>query len=210
MHQAGVKEESEWIPELKFPDIGVAVKDGVVTLSGFVRSYDEKYEAAGAPKRVLGMRGVSIDLQVRLPGHGVRRGPDIAREAVAALRSRPLLPVDKIKVVVKEGWITPQGEVEWNYQREGAERAVRRLKGVRGVANMIVVRPTVPATIIRQKVELALKRHAGLDASRITVETQGSEVMGSVRSWAQYREVERFAWSAPGVSRVDNQLSVEP
>jgi osmotically-inducible protein OsmY len=118
--------------------------------------------------------------------------------------------VDKIKVVVKEGWITLQGEVEWNYQREGAERAVRRLKGARSVANMIVVRPKVPVTKIRQKVELALKRHAGLDASRITVETRGSEVMGGVRSWAQYREVERIVWSAPGVSRVDNQLSVEP
>jgi osmotically-inducible protein OsmY len=129
---------------------------------------------------------------------------------VAAPRSRPLLPVDKIKVVVKEGWITLQREVEWNYQRVEAERAARRLKGVRGVANMIVVPPTAPATKIRQKVELVLKRNAGLDASRITVETQGSEVMGSVRSCAQYREVEWTALSAPGVSRVYNQLSVEP
>jgi osmotically-inducible protein OsmY len=207
-----VKEELEWNPDLDATNIAVSVKDGVVALTGFVRSYTDKYEAEQAAKRVLGVRAVANDLEVRMPSVDERPDPDIARDAVAALKAQLPISSEHIKAVVKNGWITLEGEVEWQYQKSTAENAVRRLKGVRGVINNIAVKPHAEPTEIKRKIQDAFKRNAELDAARITVETHGGEVVlkGTVRSWIEREEAERVAWSAPGVTRVVDEIVVNP
>lgn len=209
-----VEEELRWEPNLDPTDIAVAVKNGVVTLTGFVRSYAHKFTAERAAKRVAGVVGLANDLEVRLPGEAERPDPDIARDVVANLKIWLPNSWEHIKAVVKNGWVTLEGEVEWNYQREYAERAVRWVKGVKGVSNLIRLKPRVaPAPEeIKQKIEEAFRRSALLDANRITVETHGSEVVlrGTVRSWAEREEAERAAWLAPGVTRVNNRIAVSP
>ena len=205
-----VEDELQWDPDIDPTDIAVAVKDGVVTLTGFARSYAQTFEAEAAAKRVAGVVGVANDLEVRLPSIDERPDPEIARDAVHALKTRLPLAADNIKVIVKKGWITLEGEVEWNYQRETAENAVRWIKGVNGVSNLIQVKPRVAPTEIRQKIAEAFRRSAALDANRITVETKGSEVIlkGTVRSWAERQEAERVAWAAPGVTKVENRIAI--
>jgi osmotically-inducible protein OsmY len=205
-----VENELQWDPDVDPTDIAVAVKDGVVTLTGFVRSFGQKYAAERAAKRVAGVVAIANDLEVRLPGEDERPDPDIAREAALAIRNRLPLAADRIRPVVKNGWITLEGEVEWNYQREAAESAVRWLKGVKGVINAIKVKPSVAPDDIKRKIEEAFMRSAQLDANRITVETHGSEVVlkGTVRSWAERLEAERAAWAAPGVTKVDNRITI--
>jgi osmotically-inducible protein OsmY len=164
-------------------------------LAGFVRSYTEKYEAEAAAKRVAGVVDVVDDLEVRLPGIDERPDPEIARDAIARIKSELPFSWEKIRVVVKNGWLTLEGEVEWNYQRQRAEEAVRRVRGIKGVTNLIEVKPRVAPVEIRRKIEEAFRRTAELDASRITVETNGNEVIlrGTVRSWAERQEAERAA-----------------
>jgi osmotically-inducible protein OsmY len=205
-----VEDELKWDPDIDPIDIAVAVKDGVVALTGFVRSYAQKFEAEAAAKRVAGVVGVANDLEVRLPSIDEQPDPDIARDAVHALKTQLPLAADNIKVIVKKGWITLEGEVEWNYQRETAENAVRWIKGVNGVSNLIQVKPRVAPSEIRQKIAEAFRRSAVLDANRITVETKGSEVIlkGTVRSWAERQEAERAAWAAPGVTTVENRIAI--
>jgi osmotically-inducible protein OsmY len=207
-----VEDELRWDPDLDPTDIAVAVNSGVVTLAGFVRSYIQKYQAEAAAKRVAGAVGVVNDLEVRLPGIDERPDPEIARDAVARIKSELPFSWEKIRVVVKNGWLTLEGEVEWNYQRQRAEEAVRRVRGLKGVTNSIEVKPRVAPMEIRRKIEEALRRAAELDASRITVETTGNEVIlrGTVRSWAERQEAERAAWAAPGVAKVDNRIIVSP
>jgi osmotically-inducible protein OsmY len=207
-----VEDELRWDPDLDPTDIAVSVNSGVVTLAGFVHSYTQKYQAETAAKRVAGAIGVVNDLEVRLPGIDERPDPEIARDAIARIKSELPFSWEKIRVVVKNGWLTLEGEVEWNYQRQRAEEAVRRVRGLKGVTNSIEVKPRVAPMEIRRKIEEALRRAAELDASRITVEATGNEVIlrGTVRSWAERQEAERAAWAAPGVAKVDNRIIVSP
>ena len=193
------------------PDIAVAVKDGVVTLSGFVRSWGQRRAAEEAAKRVAGV-GIANDIEVRLPIIHQRPDPEIARDAVDAIKLWLPFSYENIKVVVKDGWITLEGEVEWNYQREAAEKAVSRLRGVKGVSNFIQIKPRAAPTDIKRKIEEAFRRHAEIDATRITVETEDGVVIlrGAVHSWAEREEAERAAWAAPGVKRVQNLITVSP
>jgi osmotically-inducible protein OsmY len=207
-----VKEELQWDPDLDASDIAVSVKDGVLTLMGYVKSYTDKYEAEAAAKRVAGVVAVANDLEVRLPSVDERPDPDIARDAVSALKSMLPISYQNIKVVVKNGWVTLEGQVEWQYQRQTAENAVRRIKGVKGVSNLIQLKPRAEPEQIKKKIQEAFRRNAELDANRIMVETNGSEVIlkGTVRSWIEREEAERVAWSAPGVTKVVDQIIVSP
>jgi osmotically-inducible protein OsmY len=207
-----VEAELRWDPDINSTDIGVAVKDGVVTLTGFVHSYTEKWQAERDAKRVSGVVGVANDIEVRLPTSSQRPDPDIARDAVAALKHELPYTYETMKVIVKDGWLTLEGTAEWNYQRVRAEEAVRRVGGIKGVSNLILLKPSVAPSEIKAKIEEAFRRSAEVDAQRITVEAHGSEVIlkGSVRSWAERQEAERAAWRAPGVTKIDNRITINP
>jgi len=203
--------ELKWDPKISSAsDIAVAVKDGVVTLSGFVPSFWKKDAAEKAVKRVYGVRGIANDIEVKL--FWQRTDPESARAAVRGLESHVSIPADRIKVTVKDGWVTLEGTVDWEYQKSLAESAMNKLKGVSGVTNKIQVTPKASAAEVKSKIEEALRRSAELDARRITVKIEGSRVKlyGSVSSWAERDEAERAAWSAPGTTMVENHILVNP
>jgi osmotically-inducible protein OsmY len=205
-----VEDELRWDPDIDATDIAVAVSNGVVALTGFVRSYSQRTQAERDAKRVAGVVGVANDIEVRLPVIDQRPDPDIVRDAVSALKSELPYSSENIKVIAKDGKITLEGTVEWNYARERAETAVKRIRGVKGVTNSITLKPKVAPHEVRRKIEDAFRRSAEIDASRVTVEANGSEVIlrGTVKSWAEREEAERAAWAAPGVTRVDNRVTI--
>src|SRR4030081_2439403 len=204
--------ELRWNPDIDATDIAVSVKNGVVTLSGFVRSYGQKYEAEQTAKRVNGVAAVANDIEVRLPVFNQRPDPEIARDAVEEIEKNLPYASDHIGVVVRDGWVTLEGSVEWNYQGERGAQVVRRVRGVKGVTNLIELQPRVPPVEIKQKIEQAFRRSAELDANRITVETEGGVVTlrGTVSSWAERQEAERVAWTTPGGGRVNKLITISP
>jgi osmotically-inducible protein OsmY len=199
-------------PDLRDDDIAVGVRDGVVTLAGFVDSYADKWRAERVVSKVRGVKAVANNVEVKLPSHARRADPELARAAVNALQWNILVPHDKIQVIVEDGWITLKGEVPWFYQREEAERAVRNLAGVKGVSNLITVALSPTPTDVKQRITESLRRAAQFDADRITVEVQDHRAIlrGTVRSYTEMLDAERAARKAPGITEVENHLTVDP
>jgi len=211
--QQDVMNELKWESTIHAAEIGVAVKDGVVTLSGNVDSYAKKGAAERAVKRVAGVKAVAEEIKVTLAGTYKRADEDIARAASNVLQWNFWVPHDRIKVMVQDGFVTLSGDVDWYHERQRAEEAVRHLVGVWGVTNSITIKPPKPmakVSEVKNKIEGAFKRHASLDADKIQVDISGSKVSlhGSVGSWSEHDEAGRAAWSAPGVAKVTNELRV--
>ncbi|HEX5596416.1 MAG TPA: BON domain-containing protein [Micromonosporaceae bacterium] len=210
--QRDVLAELAWDAQIQPNEIGVVVAEGVVTLTGWVESYARKWAAEQAAHRVRGVRAVANDVQVRLTGSAERTDEEIALAATRGLEWDSFVPVERLDVTVSNGWLMLRGEVEWHYQKRAAERAVRRMSGVRGVTNLINVRPhpTPSRDDLSGRIRDALMRSAETDADLITIEVMDDTVVlqGTVRSWSERQEAERIAWSAPGVAEVESRLTV--
>jgi len=207
-----VLEELEWDPKLGSSMVGVNVAGhGIVTLTGVVKSYAEKVAAERAARRVRGVQAVVNNVDVKLPMMHERRDPDIADAVVRALEWDVLVPHDTIAARVSDGWVRLAGMVDWDYQRTAAAEAVQRLAGVKGVTNLIAVRPHVMIPDVRARIEAALRRSAEVEAHRIKVQVQNGTVTlrGHVHSWAERTAAESAAWAAPGVTTVENALEIE-
>jgi osmotically-inducible protein OsmY len=205
-----VQEELVWDPSVGRVEIGVAVNNGVVTLSGQVDSYPKKSAALRATQRVTAVRAIADELKIILPSSSIRSDTDIAHAVADALRWDIQVPEEKIKARVDDGWVWLDGDVEWEYERAAAEDAVRNLTGVRGVSNDIRIKKRAWPSDVKERIESALKRHADLDAAQITVQASDGRVTlrGRVHSWSARADAERAAWSAPGVSTVEDELLV--
>jgi len=208
--QHDVIEELGWEASVNAAQIGVSVKDGITSLSGDVGSFGEKWDAEQAAQRVSGVKGLAVDIQVNLPGSAKRSDADIARAVENVLQWTSLLPLDSVKVMVENGWVTLAGEVDWEYQRQSASRAVRYLMGVTGVSDQIALKPAVSLSDVKSDIEAALKRRARDDAKDITVQVHGTDVIlsGTTHSWAESELARHAAWSAPGVRQVVDNITV--
>jgi osmotically-inducible protein OsmY len=208
--QKDVIAELKWEPRLREDEIGVTVRDGVVTLTGFVPDYAQRRVAAKAAERVVGVRAVAQELMVKVPQPFHRSDTELAHQVVNALAWDIEVPDDKIKARVQDGWVTLEGDVDWQYQRSSAERAVRYLTGVKGVNNFINIKPHASPYDVAQHIKAALHRTAEADAKKIQVTAADGKVTltGTVRSWPERAEIERAAWSASGVTSVDDRLAV--
>jgi len=210
MLQEDVADELAFDPSVDSSNIGVAAKDGIVTLTGRVDTYAEKIAAEKAAKRVAGVKAIASEIDVEIAAFRKRDDTEIAAAAVNVLDWDTMIPADKIKVKVEHGWLTLDGQVPWQYQKDAAERAVSNLVGVRGVSNLILVAPAVRSSEVAEKIRKAFERTADLDANRLTVDASDGTVTlrGHVRSWAEHDEAGRAAFAVSGVSRVDNLTTV--
>ena len=202
----------DWDPSLDASDIGVSVDESVVTLRGNVASYAEKVAAERVALRVYGVKAVANDLVVRLVPGFERTDTDIAQATVTALKWNTMVPPDRVTVTVTGGWLTLNGTLDWQYQKDAAASAVRNLPGVKGLTNNIAIKPRVKVVDVRDKIEAAFKRSAAIDARRVNVTAVDGKVIlsGNVHSWAERQEAERAAWAAPGVTDVEDRLSIVP
>jgi osmotically-inducible protein OsmY len=208
--QQDVMAELKWEPAVHAAQIGVEVKDGVVTLAGEVSSYAEKWNAERAAQRVNGVKALAVEMKVKLSEFGKRTDADIARSAGNILSWTTSPPADAIKVLVEGGWLTLSGDVEWQYQRQDAVDSVRYLSGVTGVSNQIAIKPSLSASVVKSDIEAALKRRAAADAKTIAVEVKGADVTltGTVHSWAERELATRSAWGSSGVGKVVDKMTL--
>ena len=205
-----VVDELVWDPRVNEAHIGVTARDGVVTLTGHVGSYAEKHATEQAAGRVSGVKAIADELEIRYlsaVGHG---DEDIAKQALNVLSWDLAVPKDKVKIKIEKGWVTLSGDVDWYYQKNAAESDVRKLLGVMGVSNQIVIKPSVQASDVQKKIKAAFERNADVEAAKIVVATDGSKVTlsGQVDSYYQRTLAENTAWSAPGVTQVDDRITV--
>lgn len=209
--QKDVQDAIKWEPLLHAAEIGVIVHDGIVTLTGTVESYAKKMEAEKAAKNVAGVKAVVDDIEVKLEKGSIKSDTDVADEVVRALKENWSVPDSNIKVTVDNGWVTMEGILHWNFQREAAKNAVRYLTGVRGVINNLKIQSEVEDQIEQKKIEAALRRNWAIDSDKIHVRAHGTTITlsGIVTSLFQKEEAERIAYKTPGVWYVDNQLVVE-
>lgn len=209
--QQDVQEELLWEPSLNAVEIGVSVKKGIVTLTGTVDSLSEKLAAERAVKRVKDVVAVAMDVEVVYPSSIKKSDGDIARAAVDALSWSNLVPKSQVHVEVENGYVTLEGEVQWQYQRDAARDAVKDLQGVKGISNLVVVKPAASTFLIKDNIKKALQRMANIEADNINVITSEKTITlkGKVRSWREKEEVEQVVWSTPGVSAVKDELVIE-
>jgi osmotically-inducible protein OsmY len=210
--QATVMEELQWDPKLNAAEIGVAVKNGIVILSGHVDNYTKKLAAEEAVKRVKDVKGIVEEITVQLSHDGTRSDEELAQAAVSALRWNNAVPDQSIKAEVEKGWLTLEGNLDWQFQKDAALNAVKDIIGLKGVSNLINIKPKVNAPVVRDTIKKALERSADIESDRIIIETSGSKVTlrGKARSWGERNEVERAAWCAPGVMEVEDDLVIAP
>ncbi|TAL57734.1 MAG: BON domain-containing protein [Bacteroidetes bacterium] len=209
--QKDVMEELRWEPLLNASEIGVAVKNGIVTLSGTVDTYGKKVAAEDAAKSVMGVKAVAEDIQVKLSSSGKRNDTEIAEAVMNALKWHSAVREDKIKVKVEDGWVTLEGEADWEFQRSAARSMVEDLTGVIGIINNIRIKPSVVANDIKKRINSAFHRSATVDSEKINLEVVGSKVIltGKVRSYAEKRDAENAAWLAPGINKIENKLQID-
>ncbi|SHN28501.1 Osmotically-inducible protein OsmY, contains BON domain [Chitinophaga sp. CF418] len=205
-------DELLWEPSLESAEIGVSVNDGVITLSGTVNSYTKKLAAEKAAKRVKDVRAVAMDIEVHFLNGESRSDTDVAHAGLNALSWSTVVPKDSVTMKVEDGWLTLDGEVEWQYQKQAAENLVKDLQGVKGVTNLIRLRPVPTRSIVKDNIRKALERSADVEADSINIVAEGHNIIlqGKVRSWGERNEVEKAAWATPGVVNVKDDLIIAP
>jgi len=208
--QRDVMEELKWDPTLNASEIGVAVKDGVVTLSGYVENYSEKRAAENAALRISGVKAVAEDITVKVVARDKKNDTDIALAIINSLKWNSAIQEDKIKITVEDGWVVMDGEVEWNYQKDIIRNTIENIYGVKGITNLVTISPKINAKDVKKKIKEAFQRSAMVNSENITVETIGNKVIlkGTVRSYAEKVDAEKAAWSIPGITIVENELEI--